>query len=186
MTAEVQGMFAEPVYRTAVNAVMEYIRGAKEAPELRRHVSVLLERTVFLERDLSRVQTELNASREEVIAAKSLSLDLEEARAKAREAQLKEEKTVVELREQLAKFKEWQKTREKYEPDESTGLQIRKSTGGCYCPKCLYAEPPIEQPVPSAPDYERYVKCPICGCEFPNRHWREPMGAIVVPEGPFF
>lgn len=176
MTGEVQGMFSEPVYRAAINAVLEYIRGAKEAPELRRHVSILLERTVFLESDLSRVQMELNASRNEVIAAKSLSLDLEEARAKARESQLQEEKMVVQLREELAKLKEWQNTREKYEPDEATGLQKRKDTGGSYCPKCLYAEPPVEQPVPPAPEYDRHVKCPVCGAELPNRYWRAPSG----------
>ena len=176
MTGEVQGMFSEPVYRAAINAVLEYIRGAKEAPELRRHVSILLERTVFLESDLSRVQMELNASRNEVIAAKSLSLDLEEARAKARESQLQEEKMVVQLREELAKLKEWQNTREKYEPDEATGLQKRKDTGGSYCPKCLYAEPPVEQPVPPAPEYDRHVKYPVCGAELPNRYWRAPSG----------
>lgn len=176
MPDEVRSTFPEPLYRAAINAVLEYIRGAKEAPELRRHVSLLLERTLFLEKDLSRVQTELSASRNEVIAAKSLSLDLEEARAKAREAQLKEEKTVVELREELAKLKQWQNTREKYEPDEATGLQKRKDTGGSYCPKCLYAEPPVEQPVPPAPEYERHVKCPVCGAELPNRYWRPPAG----------
>ena len=111
-----------------------------------------------------------------MIAAKSLSLDLEEARAKAREAQLKEEKTAVELREELAKLKQWQNTREKYEPDEATGLQKRKDAGGSYCPKCLYAEPPVEQPVPPAPEYERHVKCPVCGAELPNRYWRAPSG----------
>ena len=121
-------------------------------------------------------ETELSASRNEVIAAKSLSLDPEEARAKAREAQLKEEKMVVELREELAKLKQWQNTREKYEPDEATGLQKRKDTGGSYCPKCLYAEPPVEQPVPPAPEYERSVKCPVCGAELPNRYWRAPSG----------
>lgn len=176
MPDEVRSTFPEPLYRAAINAVLEYIRGAKEAPELRHHVSLLLERTLFLEKDLSRVQTELSASRNEVIAAKSLSLDLEEARAKAREAQLKEEKMAVELREELAKLKQWQNTREKYEPDEATGLQKRKDAGGSCCPKCLYAEPPVEQPVPPAPEYERHVKCPVCGAELPNRYWRAPSG----------
>lgn len=160
----------------AIGYIRDLIRRGRIADELRRRIEILIDRNSFLESDLSRLTAELLAEKSALAAEKSLSLKREEARAGAREAQLQGEKELIELRRQLADQQEWKKTREKYQPDERTGLQKRKDTGGCYCPKCLYSEPPVEQPVPPAPDYERCVKCPVCGGDLPNPYWRPPSG----------
>ena len=87
---------------------------------------------------------------------------------------MKQQKKIADLERKLEHEKEWKATREKYQSDERTGMKQHKQTGAYYCPKCLNAEPPVEQPIPSLPYASVKLTCPVCGAEFPNLEYHLP------------
>ena len=121
--------------------------------------------------------SELVASRNEVVSLQALAARLEKARASVYRAQMKQQKKIADLERQLEHEKEWKATREKYQSDERTGMKRHKQTGAYYCPKCLNAEPPVEQPIPSLPYASVKLACPVCGAEFPNLEY-QPSGPM--------
>lgn len=175
----------------AIAYIKSLIAAKKINGELQRHIEILIERNSFLENDLIRLQQELNgkhmemhtkiselvASRNEVVSLQALAARLEKARASVYRAQMKQQKKIADLERKLEHEKEWKATREKYQSDERTGMKQHKQTGAYYCPKCLNAEPPVEQPIPSLPYASVKLTCPVCGAEFPNLEY-QPSGPM--------
>lgn len=175
----------------AIAYIKSLIAAKKINGELQRHIEILIERNSFLENDLIRLQQELNgkhmemhtkiselvASRNEVVSLQALAARLEKARASVYRAQMKQQKKIADLERKLEHEKEWKETREKYQSDERTGMKQHKQTGAYYCPKCLNAEPPVEQPIPSLPYASVKLTCPVCGAEFPNLEY-QPSGPM--------
>lgn len=182
----------------AIAYIKSLIAAKKINGELQRHIEILIERNSFLENDLIRLQqeligkqqelngkhmemhtkmSELVASRNEVVSLQALAARLEKARASVYRAQMKQQKKIADLERKLEHEKEWKETREKYQSDERTGMKQHKQTGAYYCPKCLNAEPPVEQPIPSLPYASVKLTCPVCGAEFPNLEY-QPSGPM--------